>query len=268
MAIACSTSIRCGSSLDVALKTIHDLGFKQIDLLTIGAWAHVNPRNLADHYDQTAKPIDSLLEKYGLTMLASNTGTTMQLWDRSPQAVTDRKRELQALCRFLQERKVKVAAIQPLSKDTSRAWEQVITDCVQTLREQKAIGDQHGITFCLELHVHSPFETIEQAKQFMELMPEMPVVYDPTHFVMQGMDIRTTGWIMDRAKHVHIRDAAPGKIQERLGAGKVDFDWVFAALKDRGYTGHFSIEYLEDKQVDFSRDARHLADRVAQSFPA
>ena len=35
MAIACSTSIRCGSDLETALKTIRELRFKQIDLLTV-----------------------------------------------------------------------------------------------------------------------------------------------------------------------------------------------------------------------------------------
>ena len=31
----------------------------------------------------------------------------------------------------------------------------------------------------------------------------------------------------------------------------MDFDWLLGTLKDRGYTGHFSIEYLQDKDVDY-----------------
>jgi len=98
-------------------------------------------------------------------------------------------------------------------------------------------------------------------------MPEMPLVYDPTHFVMQGIDIRETAWLMERAIHVHLRDAAPGKIQEHFGKGAVDFDWVLRTLKDNGYEGHFSIEYLEDENMDVLEDAKRARDAVAQYFP-
>ena len=99
----------------------------------------------------------------------------------------------------------------PWARIIPAPWEVSINDCLQSLRKRKAIGDQFGITFCLELHVHSPFETIDQAKRFLEMMPEMPVVYDPTHFVMQGLDIRSTGWIMDRARHVRV--ATPPRVR-------------------------------------------------------
>jgi sugar phosphate isomerase/epimerase len=53
----------------------------------------------------------------------------------------------------------------------------------------------------------------------VEELPEVPLVYDPTHFVMQGIDIRETGWLMAHAQHVHLRDAAPDKMQVPFGTG-------------------------------------------------
>jgi len=50
-------------------------------------------------------------------------------------------------------------------------------------------------------------------------MPEMPLVYDPTHFMMQERDIRMkpSGGPRDTRS---LRDAALGKIQERFGQGR------------------------------------------------
>jgi sugar phosphate isomerase/epimerase len=167
-----------------------------------------------------------------------------------------------------------IAAIQPRNADKERPWDEGLNDCIATLREQKQAGDAAGVTFALELHIGSPFETVEQARRLCEVMPEMPempempLVYDPTHFVMQGLDIRDTGWLMDRAAHVHLRDAAPNKMQVPFGQGTIDFDWVFGALKDRGYNGHFSIEYLETKDFDVLQEVPKLRDAIARHFPA
>jgi sugar phosphate isomerase/epimerase len=53
-----------------------------------------------------------------------------------------------------------------------------------------------------------------------------------------------------------------------FGTGDVDFDWVFGALKERGYNGHFSIEYLETNEFDVLQEAPKLRDAIAQHFEA
>jgi sugar phosphate isomerase/epimerase len=268
MSIACSTSIACGSSLDVALKRIADLGFRNVDILAIDGWVHVNTRDLIDNFDSTIAGVDILLQQHNLTPIATNSGVSAQLHHRNDEINAQRLREFEGLLRFARHYGITVAAIQPRNADNERPWDDVLADCIATLHEQKTAGDAAAVTFALELHVHSPFETMEQARRFCEAMPEMPLVYDPTHFVMQGADIRETGWLMDRAAHVHLRDAAPGKLQTPFGQGAVDFDWVFGALKDRGYKGHFSIEYLETKDFDVVQEVPKLRDAIAQHFEA
>ncbi|HEX8236565.1 MAG TPA: sugar phosphate isomerase/epimerase [Abditibacteriaceae bacterium] len=268
MSIACSTSIACGSSLDVALQRIAGLGFRNVDILTIDGWVHVNTRDLADNFDSTIANVDGLLQQHNLKPIATNSGVSAQLHHRGREVNAQRLHEIDGLLRFAQHLGISVAAIQPRNADNERLWDDVLADSIMTLLEQKAAGDAVGVTFALELHVHSPFETLEQARRFCEAMPEMALVYDPTHFVMQGVDIRETGWLMDRASHVHLRDAASGKIQAPFGKGDVDFDWVFGALKDRGYQGHFSIEYLESEDFDVLQEVPKLRDAIAQHFEA
>jgi sugar phosphate isomerase/epimerase len=246
---------------------VHNLGFRNVDILTIDGWAHLNTQDLTDNYANTRERVDALIQQYQLTPIATNSGVSAQLHHRSPELNQRRRDETMALVKWLNSYNVGIAAIQPRNGDSERPWREVLEDCVETLREQKQIGDANGVRFALELHVNSPFETMEQARRFCDAMPEMPLVYDPTHFVMQGINIRETAWLMERAIHVHLRDAARGKIQEQFGQGAVDFDWVLGTLKDRGYQGHFSIEYLEDKNIDVLEDARRTRDAIAQYFP-
>jgi sugar phosphate isomerase/epimerase len=268
MAIAISTSVKCGTPLEQAAPVIAGLGIREIDLLVIDGWVHVNTRDLADDFEGTLARVDGLISGNRLRPIALNTGVSAQLHHRGEEVEAQRRREIEGLLKLMAHYDIKVAAIQPLSKDTSRPWEDVLRDCVATLREQTAMGEAAGVVFPLELHIGSPFETMDQAKRLLEEFPEVPVVYDPTHFVMQGVDIRETGWLMDRARHSHLRDAALGKIQAPLGEGAVDFDWVLNALKDRGYTGHFSIEYLETDEFDALDSAKRLYEVIQRHFPS
>jgi sugar phosphate isomerase/epimerase len=266
MSIACSTAVRSQEPLAEALATIEKLGFDKVDVLAIDGWAHVNTQDLADDWEPTLNRVDRLLSEHHLTPIALNTGVSPQLHHRAPEINARRKCELDALIQFAAHYGVGMAAIQPRNADPERPWEAVLADCVETLREQKAAGDAAGVTFALELHVRSPFETPSQARALCDAMPEMPLVYDPTHYVMQGLDISDTEWVMDHAVHVHLRDAAPGEIQTHFGAGAVDFDWLFNTLKDRGYQGHFSIEYLQMKDMDVLGDVLRMRDAIAKHF--
>jgi sugar phosphate isomerase/epimerase len=162
---------------------------------------------------------------------------------------------------------IPVGAIQPRKPDPSRPWEEVLADCVATLREQFQAGAAAGVQFCVELHINSPFETPEQARRLLEAMPEVRFVYDPTHAVCQGLDVRDTAWVMEHAAHVHLRDAAQGQLQAAYGEGAVDFDWVLSALRERGYSGSFSIEYFNAPEFDVDASVLRLRDHIRRYFP-
>jgi sugar phosphate isomerase/epimerase len=267
MIVSCSTSVRCNSSLEKALADIEAAGMHYVDVLAIDGWVHIHTRDLVDDFETVFSRLDSLLRQHHLTPAALNTGAAPQLHHRSEQMNAQRRREIEALVRLTQRLGVSVAAIQPRSTDRQRPYADVLADCVATLREQMEIGARAGVTFALELHVNSPFETLEQARMLLAELPDLPLVYDPTHFVMQGIDIRETGWLMKNARHIHLRDAAPGHLQVPLGAGLVDFDWLLGALRDQGYRGYFSIEYLETDEFDVMDSARRLYDLVSARFP-
>ena len=260
MAVLCSTSIRCGDTLESALSTIAGMGIKDVDVLGIGNWCHVLPADLVRDFEGTAGNASRLLEKYGLTMRSMNVGTNQQLWDRKPESNEMREKEIDALCRFMAMHGAKSAAIQPLANDYSgRSIKEVIDDCVLSLRQFIDISARYGIKMGVELHVYSPFETLEQVAYLFEKMPDAKIVYDPSHFAKLGIPLQSLppDW-MDRAVHVHSRDSGKDMLQAHLGQGTVDFAWMVGELKKRGYAGHYSIEYLQDKNDDYTPDAAKL----------
>lgn len=266
MTIAYSTAIASSSTLDNALTAIARVGGHAFDLLAIDGWVHVSTVALAHDWDSTVTNLDATIARQGLTPIALNTGVAAQLHQRSPDINAQRIAEFEGLVRLMQHLNVGIAAIQPRNADPSRPFEDVLRDCVATLREQIGVANAGSVRFALELHIGSPFETMAQARRLLEEMPEIPLVYDPTHFVMQGIDIRETAWLMDHAQHVHLRDAARDRMQTPFGTGAVDFDWVLGTLKERGYNGHFSIEYLATDDFDVWDSGQRLYEVIAQHF--
>lgn len=267
MAIACSTSVFSNSSLEDALAGIAGLGFPCFDLLAIDGWIHLHTSELAREPAAARARIDGLLARHGLRFLAANTGVGPQLHDRSPEANERRRAETAALVDFLRHYGVRVAAVQPRQSDPSRPWDAVLADCITTLREQFAVAGAAGVQLAVELHVNSPFEKLEQARQLFREMPEVRIVFDPTHFYCQGVPFAEFAWTIDHAVHVHLRDAAPGKLQAPFGEGAVNFDEVLGTLKDRGYAGHFSIEYFASPEFDVADSVQRLRDTIARHFP-
>jgi sugar phosphate isomerase/epimerase len=266
MAVAVSTSLGCSSPLPRALDLVASTGARLVDVLVIDGWRHINTSDLAHDFAATVASLESQLSQRGLTAIAFNSGVGPELHHRDPASNEKRQIETEALCRAMVHFGIRIAAIQPRAADRNRPYPDVLTDCVASLRQQYAIAERFGVQLALELHVHSPFESVEQAEQLFEAMPEVRLVYDPTHFIQQGLPLTDTTWIMDRAIHVHARDAAEGKLQTALGTGKVDFGWLARSLRDRRYTGHVSIEFLETDAFDAVDSARRLHDALASGL--
>ena len=266
MNVACSTTVGYKKDLKSVLHNIQENGFSTVDLLAIHGWAHINPEDLADQGQSGYDRITDLLTQYQLSPIALNIGTRTDLHDRTLEAIVSRNREMQAMIGLMNKLSVPLAVIQPRARDASRAYADVVRDCSATWQEMQAIADPSGVELALELHVFSPFEMLDQARALIELVPDLKVVYDPSHLVMQGVPLRETEWLMDRSIHVHLRDAAYGHMQTRLGQGSVDFEWIFHALKRRGYSGPVSIEYLQDDQYDAFEDVRRLKTMVEREL--
>ena len=97
------------------------------------------------------------------------------------------------------------------------------------------------------------------------------VNFDPSHDVLKGNF--DTGWIVRQwgkktIKHVHLKDAIGVQKQGLflfpfLGEGRVDWNGMFAALREIGYDGYLSVEFESFAYHDkvFNGDTHEAARR-------
>jgi len=264
MRIACSTSLFADRSVQQALRGVSELGFDLVDLLLIDNWAHVDPSELAADWEGTARRVQALLDETGLGVIALNCGFSAPLHERTADARKTRRRESAAVARFADLHGVSVAAVQPALGVQAVPEQEQFDASVASMRELEQTAAGNGVTFALECHARSAFEQLPEALRLVEQAPWLPLVYDPSHFVMQGFELRETRPLLERAAHVHLRDAAPRAMQAPLGEGSVDFDWLSGALQDCGYRGDISIEYLPATGFDAADSVRRLRDYLRE----
>ena len=109
----------------------------------------------------------------------------------------------------------------------------------------------------LSLLVEAPYSNrlcadLDRAEMLYDLLGDAPVgaVLDVSHVVAVGDDpVDAVARLGDRIRHVHLRDAAAGRINISIGRGEVDFPAAIGALAAAGYRGHYSLE-LETRDID------------------
>ncbi|MCM8900081.1 sugar phosphate isomerase/epimerase [Caldicoprobacter algeriensis] len=252
MSVICSTSIRYNQSLENALSIIRRLGFKEVDLLLITGWAHIDIPDLVNDFDSCNRRIEALLTKYDLKPVAVNAKYSVDTYDRSAEAIKQRERETYSLIRFMKYYGIEVASIQPTLKFNDEFLSGKFKDTVETLKEQKEIAYTEGVKIAIEPHIGSGFDTIEKVYNLMREIPDVPITYDPSHFIQKGENLYETEFMLNNTVHVHLRDASKTSIMNLFGQGIIDFDWIVQKLKDKKYKGYISIEYLPQK--DFTEE--------------
>lgn len=258
--ILCSSTVRSEKPLEEAMGDISAAGFNYIDLLVINTWAHINPADLVKDFKGVVSHFEDVMQKSDLKVGAVNVGLNHNLYDRRADVVESNIRELDAVCRFMNFLGVDVAALQPMKSDPSRSLEKVVKDCIKSLSEYLECADKYGVTLGLELHAHSPFESIEAMKYLFTELPKATIAYDPTHVICMGYSLKECEFVMDRASHVHIRNASKGNFLRSFEDGEVDFEWIIKTLMEKGYKGNYSIESLQNDEFDAIEDALKIKD--------
>jgi len=227
------------------------------------------PADLAADFDGVAGRLEGLLAANGLAVTALNCAFAHP-YERADAAVNvQRLAEVEACAKLAARLGAEVVSFYPGYKEHGAPAGDLPARTAETIREMLAVGAAHGVTMVPEPHYATPLEQLEIVQWLLAELPELEVAYDPSHWAMQAIDLRETAFMLDRTAHVHLRDAAPGKMQEVFGAGTVDFDWLLDALAERGYAGHFAIEYLPDLAGGEAGDSiARLRDRLADRLGA
>lgn len=257
MRVACSTSAWRGD-LEHALARVAALGFQYVDLICIDAWDHVTSSAVTGDYDAELARIRDLLARFGLIPVAVNIAPTPQLFERSAQANEQRSTTMRAFCRLMNDLGIETGSYYPGFRQEA----DVFAETVESILEIAVVAAEHGVTLGPELHWQTNLESLDQARRVLAEVPELTVAYDPSHFLMQGIPVEQTRFILERSHHVHLRAAARDRMQASLAESADAIRWILASLADIGYAGDLTIEYLPSDELDPEAEIAALRDLV------
>ncbi|MDG1430640.1 MAG: sugar phosphate isomerase/epimerase [Paracoccaceae bacterium] len=147
--------------------------------------------------------------------------------------------------------------------------------------------DREGVDYCYEIHPGEDIFDGTTFKRFLEALdnhPRCKITYDPSHFLLQGMDyLAFIDIFHDRIGAFHVKDAEfnPSGMQgvysgyadwtERagrfrsLGDGQVDFKGIFSRLTQYGFDGWAVLEWeccLKHPEQGAAEGAPFIADHL------
>ena len=265
MAVACST-VAFKGPIEEALRRIAANGFRHADLICIAGFGQIKADELLADFEGRASGIEAVLRETDLTPIAMNMGFGNLHDRRDPAAVERRKVEASAMARLMRRLNVPIASFYPGYKAAAdRPWADVLADEVAGIGDLLAVAGDAGVRFVVEPHYNTVMQTLDQNRDILDALPDLHVAYDASHFVMQGIDLADTRFIMERALHMHARDAAPGRMCVPTGEGATDFDALLAQVASTGFAGNWSIEYLPDDSGSIERSITKLREMIEKA---
>jgi len=239
----CCSTVSFRGSLAQAVGRVAGLGFTHADLVAIPYYRQALPEEMVQDPARQAAAISAALAEAGIKPATFNAAVG-DLDDRSPAAMERRAREWNGLAAVMEALHVRIASFYPGYLKQGDPWHEALDRIAASAAEMLAVARSRGVEFLLEAHYDTPVATPDQLRALIAAMPALRFVYDPSHFAMQGLDPAETEFLLDRTAHVHVRDAAPGKMSVMGGTGTVDFGRLLTALRERRYRGYVALECL------------------------
>lgn len=221
--------------LEVAFRELSNLGFSFVDIGAMEGWAHINPSEVASHPEKFVERLRKLCEQFQLKPVAFNAGL-------GTDDLSEQRKRLSALCFVAQKLNVPVVTLGTAPRNTPLESE------IKRLRQLVAVARKFNVTIAIEPHFFQIAENPKVALALVERVEGLKITLDPSHFAIQGLRLEDYRFLLPHVAHVHFRDAGSNgwdEVQVPVGKGCVEFGEIVKALKELGYEGAISCEYID-----------------------
>jgi sugar phosphate isomerase/epimerase len=116
---------------------------------------------------------------------------------------------------------------------------------VRALRELVKMSDDAGMLLNVEPCEPSVAEDPQDAMRLCEEVPRLGLTLDYSHFIDPGYDQSSVEPLHRFTRHVHARQAAPGKRVETVDKGTIDFKRITSLLRQQEFKGVVAVEYVD-----------------------
>lgn len=172
----------------------------------------------------------------------------------SPQARAQNIADFRNVLRFCKAVGAPTVFILPGVLNPGQGRKEALAETVESLKPLVEAAGVAGVTLAIEPHVHSYLETPALAAEMCERAKGAKLALDYAHFTVIGYRQEEIDVLAPYAGHVHLRQGRPGALQTKLEEGTINFFDVFATLRDAGYDGALSCEYVNQAYFDTVHD--------------
>ena len=239
-------------SLEGVLSLVHHLGFKGVDISGFHARGNASfePEVVAADPLGQADILKALLDKYGLDAVDffPQFGVSPDqhgLNDPDPGIRKKNGELIRGIAKFCQILDIPGMTILPGVDHPDRHFEDNFRLAGEEMKKAVDIAGEYGVKLRFEPHMGSITGTPEHAVRLIEeYAPEAKVTLDYSHFVLQYIPVERIHKMIPYADHVHVRPAAPGKLQTPHYEGTIDWFDIIDRLRAVNYQRALSVEYV------------------------
>jgi sugar phosphate isomerase/epimerase len=131
---------------------------------------------------------------------------------------------------------------------------EALAQTAKNLNALMPIAKAAGVTLTIEPHIHSYLESPSLVLELLSQVPDLRLTLDYAHFVCLGYRQEEIDVLAPYAAHIHLRQARPGVLQTKLDEGIINFPALVATLRDSGYEGYLSLEYVHQNYMNTMHD--------------
>jgi sugar phosphate isomerase/epimerase len=242
-----------GATLAESVAIYRALGVGAIDLLAV-------PDSRFDTYQIAADPQGQARQLSGLGVALSNLlvffGTNFRDRAINSSDSTVRYSNLETFRRVLEfctAAGFHSVTVLPGVEQPPHSRKQALEWTASELNRMNDLAKDAGVLLVYEPHVQSILENPQDVISFVGENSDVKLVLDYSHTVSMGHSCNDLDPLVPYAGHVHLRQAAPGRIQARWDEGSIDFPSLIGLLKQSGYHGFLTLEYEHDKFWNMDR---------------
>ena len=234
-------------SLEEAASILAAFGFQTIDLgVCSNENAQVDPIVAARDPDGSADQVLRALEPWGFELnecFFLDFGDPVNHPDPGIRART--RRLFPSLVRFAGKVGCTSIMLIPGVVHAELGRQESFHLAAKELRALVGIANDAGLDLNIEACEPSVAEDPQDALRICQEVPGLGLTLDYSHFVDPGFSQAEVEPLHAHARHIHIRQAAPGKRVETVEEGTIDFGRIFELLKSSAYDGVVAVEYVD-----------------------
>jgi sugar phosphate isomerase/epimerase len=232
--------------LDEACRNLKELGFRIADLGVCLGNTQVNPFDAAEKPEATADTVNRCLDDRAMQRgecFVLDFGRPLNHPDESVRQET--RRRFRPLARFARLVGCPSIMLVPGIVHETIGKEQSFELAAQELRILCETAHDEGVLLNIEPCEPSVVQDPRDAARLCEDVPGLGLTLDYSHFIDPGYSQTEVEPLHRFARHLHARQAAPGKRVETVRKGTIDFERMVSLLKKEDYQGVIAVEYLE-----------------------